>query len=144
VNPPVVLDADGLAALAQATPPPRLRALLHEAHTRHCELIVPTVVCAELGRNGAETAEIETFLARRADRHDRPAVRLEDTDFDLARSVGAILHAANASIADIVDAHVVAICVPYGGGLVVTADPDAIERLAAATPATHIVTRSPR
>jgi hypothetical protein len=69
------------------------------------------------------------------------AIRRLDTDFALARQVGAILHGAGADTADIVDAHVVATCASAGGGLVVTADPDAIERLAQAVPAARIVVR---
>jgi hypothetical protein len=38
----------------------------------------------------------------------------------------------------IVDAHVVAVCLPAGGGLVVTSDPDDIAALAAAVPAVRV------
>jgi hypothetical protein len=44
----------------------------------------------------------------------------------------------------VVDAHSVAIAAVYGGGIVVTADPDDIERLAAAVPAVRVVTRPAR
>lgn len=53
-----------------------------------------------------------------------------DTDRALARFVGAVLHAAEAGSADIVDAHVVA-AAEAGGGLVLTGDPSGLERLAA-------------
>ncbi|MGH2706691.1 MAG: type II toxin-antitoxin system CcdA family antitoxin [Actinomycetota bacterium] len=43
---------------------------------------------------------------------------------------------------DIVDAHVVAVCAFHGGGIVVTADSDDVERLAQAVPSARIVTRS--
>lgn len=39
-----------------------------------------------------------------------------------------------------VEAHVVAVCVPPGGGLVVTSDPDDIAELASAVPAARIRT----
>jgi hypothetical protein len=48
--------------------------------------------------------------------------------------VGTILHAAQAGSADIVDAHVVALAVEAGGGLVLTSDPADLERLTAPYP----------
>jgi hypothetical protein len=43
-----------------------------------------------------------------------------------------------------VDAHCVAVAAMHGGGIVVTADPDDIERLASAVPAVRVVTRPAR
>jgi hypothetical protein len=63
---------------------------------------------------------------------------LIDTDFDLARRVGTILAASGHGSEHLVDAHVVAVCVPAGGALVVTSDPDDIVGLAAAVPAARI------
>ena len=84
---------------------------------------------------------LEAALARHdADRRERPAVRLIDTDFALARQVGTILDAAGRSSEMVADAHVVAVCVPAGGGLVVTADPDDIDELAATVPAARVRT----
>jgi predicted nucleic acid-binding protein len=141
---PLVLDAAGLDALGGAPPPESVRALLAEAHRRGADVIVPTIVCAELCRGAARTRAVEAALGRHdRSRGERPAVRRRDTDFTLARQVGAILHGAEASTADIVDAHVVATCASAGGGLVVTADPVDIERLAQAVPAVRIVTRRP-
>lgn len=136
---PLVLDAAGLEALASPRPPDMLRALLGEAHRRGREVIAPTLVCAEVARGRSRTRAVEAAVARhdRA-RGERPALRLIDTDFDLARQVGAILEAAGSGSDRVVDAHVVAVCVPVGGGLVVTSDPDDIARLAAAVPAARI------
>lgn len=67
-----------------------------------------------------------------------------DTDFALARQVGAVLHAGRSGSEQIVDAHVVAVCIPAGGGLVVTSDPDDIIALAAAVPAARIRVVNPR
>lgn len=67
-------------------------------------------------------------------------MRLVDTDFGLARQVGAILDTSGSGSERIVDAHVVAICLPYGGGLVVTSDPEDIAALASAVPAARIRT----
>lgn len=141
---PVVLDAEGLSELTQAHPSNRLRLILDEAYRQHREVLLPALVCAEACRGVERTRKIEAALARTGRRPESAPVVVVDTDFAVARQVGAILHAAGSGVDDIVDAHVVAACVPYGGGLVVTSDPEDIERLAAALPGTRIVTRSVR
>ncbi len=142
---PLVLDADGLDALCDPTPPGPFRALLREALDRGRDVLVPAVVCAEACRGAARTRRVESAVARhRPTRGQRPAVDVVDTDFALARQVGAILHGARAGSADLADAHVVALCARQGGGLVVTSDPDDIARLAGAVPSTRIVTRPSR
>lgn len=142
---PLVLDAEGLDALADAEPPPPLRALLREALDRDRDVLVPAVVCAEVCRGSARTRRVEAAVARhRPTRGQRPAVAVVDTDFALARWVGAVLHGAGAGSADLVDAHVVAVCARRGGGLVVTSDPDEIARLADAVPSARIVSRPAR
>ena len=136
---PLVLDAAGLDALSATRPPEMIRALLGEAHRRGREVLAPTVVCAEVARGPKRTRALEAAVSRH-DRHrgEQPPVRLVDTDFGLARQVGAILHTGRSGSDRIVDAHVVAVCVPSGGGLVVTSDPDDITALAAAGPAARI------
>ncbi|MDN5930347.1 MAG: hypothetical protein L0I24_04680, partial [Pseudonocardia sp.] len=105
---PVVLDADGLDALADPVPPAAFRALLAEALARGRDILVPAVVCAEACRGVARTRQVETAVARhRPSRGQQPAVRVVDTDFALARQVGAVLHGAGAGSADLADAHVV-------------------------------------
>ncbi|MFT3851211.1 MAG: type II toxin-antitoxin system VapC family toxin [Ilumatobacteraceae bacterium] len=139
-GPPVVLDSAGLATLAENPGHSRLRAVLAEAAARGRDVQVPAVVCAEVCRGMQRTRQVEAALARHTrDRADRPAVEVVDTTFELARQVGAILHAAGAGTADLVDAHVLALCVRAGGGLVVTSDPADIARLSAATPAVRII-----
>jgi len=145
VSPPLILDADGVDALSEQPPPERLRALLIEAWRRRGEVLVPALVCAECCRGVGRTRAVEAALARhRSARGDRPAARIVSTDFDLARRVGSILHGAGAGTADMVDAHCVAVAAMHGGGIVVTADPDDIERLASAVPAVRVVTRPAR
>lgn len=142
---PVVLDADGLDALADPTPPTRFRALLREALDRDRDILLPAVVCAEACRGSARTRRVESAIARhRPASGQRPPVSIIDTDFTLARQVGAILHGAGAGSADVVDAHVVAVCARHGGGLVITSDPDDIARLASAVPSARIVSRPAR
>jgi len=145
MNLPVVLDADGLDALASAHPPERLRAILAEALERRRDVVVPAVVCAEVCRGVGRTRAVESALSpSRRDGVQRSPVRVVDTDFDLARSVGAVLHAAGSGRRDVVDAHVVAVAAAFGGGLVVTADPEDIGRLAQAVPSARILTRPAR
>ncbi len=64
-------------------------------------------------------------------------------DFDLGLLVGAVLDASTSSSIDIVDAHLVAVCIRAGGGLVITSDPTDIQRLAAPFTGLRIMTRSP-
>lgn len=136
---PLVLDAAGLDAIAAGRPPEVVRALLGEAHRRGREVIAPTVACAEVARGAKRTRALEAAVARH-DRHrgEQPPLRLVDTDFNLARQVGAILEATRSGSDRMVDAHVVAVCLPTGGGLVVTSDPDDIAALASAVPAARI------
>jgi predicted nucleic acid-binding protein len=124
---PLILDADGLDALTEKTPPDRLRALLAEAWERKSDVLVPAMVCAECCRGAGRTRAVEASLARhRETRAARPAVRVVPTDFD------------------VVDAHSVAVASMHGRAVVVTADPDDILRLVSAMPAVRIVTRSAR
>lgn len=136
---PLVLDAAGLDAVSAARPSDTMRALLAEAHRRGREVMTPTVVCAEVARGAARTRALEATVSRHDRRRgEQPPLRLVDTDFALARQVGAILEATRSGSDRIVDAHVVAVCIPAGAGLVVTSDPDDIVALAAAVPAVRI------
>ena len=142
---PVVLDADGLDALSDPRPPSALRALLREAWARDRDVLIPAVVCAKVCRGVGRTRRVESALARHdPERGRRPTVRIVNTDFGLARQVGAVLHGVAAGSADMVDAHVVAVCAVRGGGLVVTTDSADILRLADAVPSARIVTRPAR
>ncbi len=141
---PIVLDASGLDALARTHPPARLRALLRLAAEEERELLAPTVVCAELARGRARTRALEAAVGRhRRDTGERPPLRLVDTDFALARQVGAILDRSDSGSERIVDAHVVAVAALAGGALVLTTDPDDIVALSDAVPAVRITVRRP-
>lgn len=143
--PPLILDADGVDALSEPSPPEALRALLAEAWRRHSDVLVPALVCAECCRGVRRTRAVEAALSRHRDgRRSRAMVRVVSTDFDLARRVGSILHGADAATADVVDAHSVAVAAMHGGGIIVTGDADDIERLASAVPAVRVVTRPAR
>ncbi|HEV2371386.1 MAG TPA: hypothetical protein VGS19_04375 [Streptosporangiaceae bacterium] len=59
---PLILDADGLDALAEQPPPDRLRGLLAEAWERKSDVIVPALVCAECCRGAGPTRAVEAAL----------------------------------------------------------------------------------
>ncbi|MDQ3452772.1 MAG: VapC toxin family PIN domain ribonuclease [Actinomycetota bacterium] len=122
------MDNEGLNALAGPDSPRKrqVRRALEAASRGGRDVTVPPRVLAESYRGAAHTQAIDSLLARR-----RPAIVTRDTDRTLARFVGAVLHAAGAGSADIVDAHVVAVAAEAGGGLVLTGHPTDLERLAA-------------
>jgi predicted nucleic acid-binding protein len=124
----VALDNEGLNALAgpDSSRKRQVRRALEAASRSGRDVLVPTLVLAESYRGAARTQAIDSLLVRH-----RPAIETRDTDRTLARFVGAVLHAAEAGSADIVDAHVVAVTAEAGGGLVLTGDPSDLERLAA-------------
>lgn len=88
--------------------------------------MIPTVILAELYRGSDRNQTIDALLAR-----ESRAIVLRDTDRALARLVGSVLAAAGDGSEHLADAHVVATAVEAGGGVVLTADPDDLERLAA-------------
>lgn len=143
---PVVLDAAGLSESAspgKRGPDRSLFGLLDHAWAIGREILVPAVVCAEVCRGVARTRQVESFLARHSlGRKQQSPIRIVDTDFSLARLVGTVLESSKAGSQDIVDAHVVAVCVSRGGGLIVTSDPDDLHRLSAPFIGTRIVIRS--
>lgn len=123
----VVLDAEALSALAgRASNRQReVRAALTAAARLDTDVIVPALVLAELYRGTKRNAWVDACLSREV------GLRVRATDRALARLVGSILAAARSGSALIVDAHVVAVTVEAGGGLVLTGDPSDLRRLAA-------------
>ncbi|MGH8909595.1 MAG: PIN domain-containing protein [Egibacteraceae bacterium] len=124
----VALDSEALSALAGPNSPANrrvLRALATAVRLRR-KVVVPAVVLAELYRGPGHAQRIDAFLARRA-----PAIAVRDTDRRLARFVGEALHAAKAGSEHMVDAHVVAVAVEAGGGLILTGDLEDLTDLAA-------------
>lgn len=130
----VVLDAEAFNALAgpDSIRKQKVRRIVRRSVVLGRETIVPTLVLAELYRGRGRNQLVDACLAREA-----ASLDTRDSDRTLARIVGGVLAAAGAGSEDIVDAHVVATAVEAGGGVVVTGDPEDLERLAAAYP--HIV-----
>jgi predicted nucleic acid-binding protein len=124
----VALDSEAVVALAGRDTPAkrRVRRALEAAIRTRSDVVVPTLVLAELYRGVARSQLVDAVLAR-----SEPAIVARDTDRVLARFVGAILQAAGDGSEHIVDAHVVAIAVEAGGGMALTGDPDDLGRLAA-------------
>jgi predicted nucleic acid-binding protein len=124
----VCLDAEALNVLAGRDSPRKqhIRRILRAAQRLGREVLVPSVVLAELYRGRGHNELVDACLAR-----ERASIETRDTDRHLARIVGGVLTAAGADSSMIVDAHVVATVVEAGGGVVVTADRHDLERLAA-------------
>lgn len=123
----VVLDSEAFNALAgpASVRKQRVRRILRTANRLGREAVVPTLVLAELYRGRGHNQIVDACLAR-----ERASLTARDTDRSLARIVGGVLAGASAGSAMIVDAHVVALAVDAGGGVVVTGDPGDLERLA--------------
>lgn len=123
----VVLDAGALSALA-GRPGRRsleVRAALRAAVRLHREVVVPSVILAELYRGPRHNALVDACLSRET------GIQVRDTDRSLAKLVGGILAAARAGSEHLADAHVIAAAVELGGGLALTTDAEDLGRLAA-------------
>lgn len=127
---PVVLDAEAFSALA-GRPTLRereVRAAMRAADRLGRDVVVPTVVLAELYRVLRHSQLVDSCLSRET------GVCSRDTDRRLARLVGGVLAGAGAGAEHLADAHVVAVAVEAGGGLILTGDESDLERLAAPYP----------
>ena len=125
----MALDAEAINVLTGPKTPAyrRVRETLEGAERTGSDVLVPTLVLAELYRGRARSQAVDALLARHED-----SICTRDTDRDLARFVGAALHAAGLGSEHIVDAHVVATVAEGGGGVALTGDPDDLTKLAAA------------
>jgi predicted nucleic acid-binding protein len=123
----VVLDAGAMTALA-GRPSRRkaeIYAALQAAARLRQEVIVPSVILAELYRGPRHNSLVDACLSRET------WIRVRDTDRPLARIVGGVLASAQAGSEHLADAHVIAVAVEQGGGLALTTDIDDLSRLAA-------------
>jgi predicted nucleic acid-binding protein len=130
----VALDSEALNALAgpASVRKQRVRRILRRAQLLDRRVVVPSLVLAELYRGRGHNQLVDACLAR-----ESPSLDARDTDRALARIVGGVLAGAGARSALIVDAHVVAVAVEAGGGVVLTGDPDDLNQLSAPYP--HVV-----
>jgi predicted nucleic acid-binding protein len=124
----VALDAEAFNALAGPDSPRKhhVRRILQAAQRLGRDVVVPSLVLAELYRGRGHNQLVDACLTR-----ERESLDSRDTDRTLARIVGGVLAAANVGSNMIVDAHVVAIAIEAGGGVVVTGDERDLNRLSA-------------
>lgn len=129
----VALDAEAFNALAgpDSVRKQKVRRILRRAQQLGRPTSVPSLVLAELYRGRGRNQLVDACLAR-----ERGSIDSRDTDRHLARMVGGVLAAADAGSSMIVDAHVVAVVVEAGGGVVVTGDEHDLAKLSA--PYQHI------
>jgi predicted nucleic acid-binding protein len=130
----LVLDAEALSALARrrSRAQAEVRAALEAARRLRQDVVTPAVILAELYRGHGRNQVVDACLSRET------GIRVRDTDRSLARLVGGVLDAAAAGSEDLADAHAVAVAIETGGGVIVSADPDDMERLAAGYPNVHV------
>lgn len=123
----LVLDAEAVSALvgSRARRRDEVRAAMAVALRLRRDVVVPTLVLAELYRGRGRSSLLDALLAREL------GIVVRDTDRQLARLVGALLEGSGSGSEHIVDAHVVAVAVERGGGSILTGDPTDLERLAA-------------
>jgi hypothetical protein len=128
----VSLDAGALDALGGPDSPEkrRVRQAMEAARRTGRDVVAPTLVLAELHRGPWRAQRVDALLARY-----EGAIACRDTDRRLARLVGGILHAGASGSEDMVDAHVVAVVVEAGGGIILTGEADDLARLSAPYPA---------
>lgn len=126
----LVLDAEALASLADRRSKrfEHVRAAMEAAQRLNRDIVVPTIILAELYRGAQRSQLVDACLSRET------GLTIRDTDRTLARLVGSILHAASAGSEDIADAHCVAAAIEAGGGVIVTGDHGDMARLSAAYP----------
>lgn len=129
----VALDAEAFNALAgpASVRKQKVRRILRRARLLGRDAFVPSLVLAELYRGHGRNQLVDACLAR-----EQGSLDSRDTDRRLARIVGGVLAAAGAGSSMIVDAHVVAIAVESGGGVVVTGDQADLDMLS--SPYRHI------
>lgn len=124
----LVLDAEAVSALLDARHPAerKVRQAMEAARRLRRDVAVATGTLAELYRGAGRSQALDSLLAREL----AVGLVLRDTDRSLARLIGAVLAEAGAGSALFADAHPVAVAVEAGGGVIPTADPDDLTRLA--------------
>jgi hypothetical protein len=124
----LVLDAEAVSVLIQrgSTGRRTVQQAMEAARRLRREVAVATVTLAELYRGPGRSQALDSLLAR-----EQEEIFLRDTDRQLARLVGSILAEASLSSEQMADAHVVAVALEDGGGVVLTGDEEDLKRLAA-------------
>ena len=127
----LVLDSEAVSALARPRVDQvrhqRVRAAMRSAHRLNAPIRVPSVVLVELYRGRGIDEAVDSVLSR-------GFAQVVTTGARTARIAGHLLSSAGAGSEAAIDALVVATAVRFGGGVVVTHDPDDLRHLAADSP----------
>jgi len=132
----LILDSEALSALAHPRRAPvrhlHVRAALRSAQQRNEPVRVPSASLVELyrGRGADEAIDLEL---------SRGYARVITTGVRIARIAGHLLAAVGAGSEMAVDALVVATAIRLGGGLILTHDPDDLDRLASDHPNVRVI-----
>lgn len=126
----LVLDSEAMSVLGgrACKRQEKVRAALEAAVELQRDVVVPTVILAELYRGSGHNQMVDACLSRET------GLRVRDTDRSLARLVGGVLAGAKAGSENLADAHVVATAIEAGGGVVLTGDEDDLTMLAGPFP----------
>lgn len=131
----LVLDSEAVSALARPGQDlerhQRVRAAMRSAHNRNVPVRIPSAVLVELYRGRGTDEAIDGVLARGFAQVVTKGARM-------ARIAGHLLAEADAGSELAIDALVVATAIRFGGGIVVTHDPDDIRLLAAGHPSVSV------
>jgi predicted nucleic acid-binding protein len=124
----LVLDAEAVSALLDPRHPSerKVRQAMEAARRLRRDVVVATGTLAELYWGAGRNQALDSLLAGES----ANGLVLRDTDRSLARLIGAVLTEASADSTLFADAHPVAVAVEAGGGVIQTADPDDLTRLA--------------
>jgi predicted nucleic acid-binding protein len=130
----LVLDAAAVSSLGnqRGAKFQEVRAALEAARRLDRDVVVPTVILAELYRGPQHNQTVDACLGRET------AILVRDTDRSFARLVGGVLAAAKTGSKDMADAHVVAAAIDAGGGVILTGDEADLRRLSASYNNVHV------
>ena len=124
----LVLDSEALSALARPTHNldrhAQVRAAMRSAHARNNPIRVPSAVLVELYRGKGLDEPIDRVLGQ-------GFARVVTTGARVARIAGHLLANSGVGSEMAIDAMVVATAIRFGGGMVLTHDPQDLQRLAA-------------
>ncbi len=126
----VVLDSEAFSALSgrKSSRQNEVRAAMRAAARLGKDVIVPTVILAELYRGPQRNQLVDACLSRET------GIRTRDTDKHFARIVGGLLAGSGLGTEHLADAHVVGASLEAGRAVILTGDPQDIGALAAPYP----------
>ncbi len=131
----LVLDAEALSVLARRRGESfgEVRDAIQAARRLRRDVVTSAVTLAELYRGPGRNSTVDACLSRES------FIDVRNTDRSFARSVGGVLGAAGVGSELLADAHVVAVAVEAGGGVVLTSDETDLGRLAAPYPNVQVI-----